>query len=101
MDMSILANGAADEGNRVNGRPLGLLMAWLKEDAGTKIDHNSMKRKICKPEHFKERRFARRDLWQMRFVNLDILEGLSVERPDIVPAEFEQALELYEPWCAF
>ena len=88
-------------GGRVKGRPIGLLMAWLKASPATKAEHELMKNQLNKPEHYEQRKLARRELWEMRLVNPAVAEIFAAERQDIVPADFEEAPQLYEPLCVF
>ena len=60
-----------------------------------------MKHQLNKPEHYEQRKLARRELWEMRLVNPAVAEIFAPERQDIVPADFEEAPQLYEPLCVF
>ena len=102
MDRSVFRTGAGDApGNRVVGRPIGLLMAWLKLPPTTRSEHIERKSSLWKVECFEERRQAREELWGMRHANPDILELFSCEREELVPADFSDAHQLWEPQCVF
>ena len=105
MDRSVPVVGAVadagDVGHRVKGRPIGFLMAWLLHECDSKLDHSRSKAELWKPEYHENRQEARRILWEMRHCNPDVLELFLIELQDIVPHDFADAPQLWEPVSAF
>ena len=105
MDRSVPVVGAiadaGDVGHRVKGRPIGFLAAWLLHECDSKLEHSLMKAQLWKPEHHETRRDARRVLWEMRHGSPDVLELFALELQEIVPADFADVLQLWEPESVF
>ena len=105
MDRSVPVVGAVadagDVGHRVKGRPIGFLMAWLLHECDSKLGHSLMKAELWKPEYHANRLEARRVLWEMRHNNPDVFELFLIELQDIVPHDFADAPQLWEPVSVF
>lgn len=99
MDRSVAH--AAVAGVRVKGRPIGFLVAWLKRSPASKVEHTLLKTQLWREECFEERRQARSELWEMRHEYPDVLELFAIELQYIVPPDFGDAPQLWEPTCVF
>ena len=105
MDRSMPEAGTiVDAGNiaqKIKGRPIGLLMAWLLHASESKLAHKQIKTQMGRPAYHDVRKQARKDLWEKRHENPNVLELFSVEVQDIVPADFADAPQLWEPAAVF